>query len=182
MFPNGTIAASSGPGDDKIYFFDYGGNEIQAIAGDTLEGSSSFVGFQFLTEHSWIVTNWPGHSPTSSNQIFEYDSAGHVVWSYYQEESSLVETIILDNLDIRYLHNEKNGVLAPDTVGATCIRALSAASRRPSLRPGGAPVCRGELSCTVTGGRVGMRLPPGALNGGTAVQYALVHTGHEHIL
>ncbi|HTE09535.1 MAG TPA: hypothetical protein VK645_01175, partial [Chitinophagaceae bacterium] len=78
------------------------------------------AGFQVLANGNYIVANWQGHGPkmgASGTQVLEYTPAGTLAWSWKQDAtkfSSLHSVIVLDDLDLNFLHIEDaNGKLAP---------------------------------------------------------------------
>ncbi len=112
MFPNGSMVVST-VGSKKLKFLDRIGVLTNTVDVDSL-GEGSFVGFHFLTPETMAIAMWLGHDAISGLDAVEYDSLGNVIWiADYDSGSSVVEIIILDNLDPMLLHNEARGVMAP---------------------------------------------------------------------
>jgi hypothetical protein len=92
---------------------------------DTISGPESvkahfYAGFQVLSNGNYVVTNWQGHGTkfgSSGVQLLEYTPGGELAWSWKQDAekfSSLQGVIVLDGLDINYLHVEdEQGKLVP---------------------------------------------------------------------
>lgn len=85
---------------------------IDSITGPAEVHPNFFAGFQILANGNYVVTNWQGHGPSfgaSGTQVLEYTPAGKLVWSWKQDAkkfSSLQGIIVLDGLDVSFLHTE----------------------------------------------------------------------------
>jgi hypothetical protein len=74
--------------------------------------------FQLLANDHLVLANWQGHGPgfgRSGVQLLEFNGAGELVWSWSQAEliSSLQGVLVLDDLDLSRLHDERGGVMRP---------------------------------------------------------------------
>jgi hypothetical protein len=74
--------------------------------------------FQMLPNAHIILANWQGHGEghgSNGIQLLEFDGRGEVVWSWSQPEmiSSLQGVLVLDDLDLSKLHDERNGIMQP---------------------------------------------------------------------
>lgn len=116
---NGNTVISTGFAKN-FQIFNKEGNLTDSIGGPADVRPNFFAGYQVLANGDYIVTNWQGHGPTfgaSGTQVLEYSPDGKLVWSWKQDAakfSSLQGVIVLDGLDVNYLHIEdENGKLAP---------------------------------------------------------------------
>ena len=116
---NGQTIVSTGYAK-KLELFATDGKLLDTITGPANVNPNFYSGFQVLPNGNYIVANWQGHGPkhgASGKQVLEYTAAGKLAWSWQQDStkfSSLHSVIVLDNLDINYLHVEDaNGMLAP---------------------------------------------------------------------
>jgi hypothetical protein len=80
--------------------------------------ASFYATFQLLPNGDVVVANWQGHGPGHGNsgiQLLEYDKAGAIVWQWSKPEiiSSIQGVLVLDNLNTRLLHDERNGIMEP---------------------------------------------------------------------
>ncbi len=74
--------------------------------------------FQLLPNDHIVAVNWQDHGPThgeSGVQLVEFDPSGNIVWQWSQAPliSSLQGLVVVDGLDTRKLHDERNGVMEP---------------------------------------------------------------------
>lgn len=74
--------------------------------------------FQCLPNGHVVVANWQGHGEgfgESGVQMLEFDEAGEIVWRWSDSKriSSLQGVLVLDELDIDLLHDERDGVMRP---------------------------------------------------------------------
>lgn len=120
---NGTTMASCGFAGN-LQIFDVNGNQLKLISGPDEVNPNFYAGFQILQNGNIVVTNWQGHGAghgTSGVQLLAYNPGGKLVWSWKQDAqkySSLQGVIVLDGLNLDYLHVEDaDGKLAP--VGLT---------------------------------------------------------------
>ena len=116
---NGQTIVSTGYAK-KLELFAADGKLLDTITGPASVNPNFFAGFQILANGNYIVANWQGHGPkqgASGTQVLEYTPAGKLAWSWQQDAtkfSSLHSVIVLDNLDLKYMHIEDaNGKLAP---------------------------------------------------------------------
>lgn len=116
---NGNTIVSTGY-DAKLQLISPNGKLIDSISGPAEVNPNFYGGFQILSNGNYVVTNWQGHGPNFGNsgiQLLEYSPSGKLIWSWKQDAtkySSIQGVIVLDGLDINYLHVENgNGVLAP---------------------------------------------------------------------
>lgn len=116
---NGKTIMSSGY-NANLQVFDKNGKLTDTISGPAEVNPVFYAGFQILANGNYVVTNWQGHGPAlggSGVQLLEYNPAGKLVWSWKQDAvkySSLQGVIVLDGLDINYMHTENGkGKLAP---------------------------------------------------------------------
>ena len=104
----------------NLQVFDANNKLTDSISGPAEVNPDFYAGFQILSNGNYVVTNWQGHGPdygSSGVQLLEYNPKGKLIWSWKQDAakySSLQGVIVLDGLDINFLHveNEK-GMLAP---------------------------------------------------------------------
>ena len=88
------------------------GELVDSTSGPGTVNPHFFAGFQILKNGNRVVTNWQGHGPAFGNsgiQLLEYTPAGDLVWSWKQDAkkfSSLQGIIVLDDLDVNWLHVE----------------------------------------------------------------------------
>jgi hypothetical protein len=104
----------------NLHVFDANHALTDSIGGPAEVNPVFFAGFQILADGNYIVTNWQGHGTeygSSGVQLLEYSPKGKLIWSWKQDAtkySSLQGVIVLDGLDINFLHVEnERGVLAP---------------------------------------------------------------------
>jgi hypothetical protein len=116
---NGQTVVSTGYAK-KLELFSADGKLLDTITGPAGVNPNFYAGFQVLANGNYIVANWQGHGPkmgASGTQVLEYTPAGKLAWSWKQDStkfSSLHSVIVLDNLDLNFLHIEDaNGKLAP---------------------------------------------------------------------
>ena len=116
---NGQTIVSTGYAK-KLELFSTDGKQLDTITGPASVNPNFFAGFQILANGNYIVANWQGHGPkqgASGTQVLEYTPAGKLAWSWQQDAtkfSSLHSVIVLDNLDLKFMHIEDaNGKLAP---------------------------------------------------------------------
>lgn len=116
---NGNTVVSTGY-NAKLQLISPNGKLIDSISGPVEVNPNFYSGFQILSNGYYVVTNWQGHGVNFGNsgiQLLEYAPDGKLVWSWKQDPtkySSIQGVIVLDGLDINYLHVENgNGVLAP---------------------------------------------------------------------
>ncbi len=116
---NGNTIVSTGY-DAKLQLISPNGKLIDSISGPGEVNPNFYGGFQILSNGNYVVTNWQGHGPNFGNsgiQLLEYSPEGKLIWSWKQDAmkySSIQGVIVLDGLDINYLHVENgNGVLVP---------------------------------------------------------------------
>ena len=116
---NGQTIVSTGYAK-KLELFSADGKLLDTITGPAGVNPNFFAGFQVLANGNYIVANWQGHGPkmgASGTQVLEYTPAGKLAWSWKQDAtkfSSLHSVIVLDDLDLNFLHIEDaNGKLAP---------------------------------------------------------------------
>ena len=104
----------------NLQVFDANNKLTDSISGPAEVNPDFYAGFQILADGNYLVTNWQGHGPdhgSSGVQLLEYNPKGKLIWSWKQDAakySSLQGVIVLDGLDINFLHveNEK-GMLTP---------------------------------------------------------------------
>ena len=111
------VLVSCGPGGRTLREIDHTGKVLKTLDGKDLK-EGNFCGFQRLKNGNLVQTNWLGHGSNHDWQgIFEYDDQNKVVWSYGVKQSSFVEVIVLDDLDLSVLHaQQSNAQLAPPAV------------------------------------------------------------------
>ena len=104
----------------NFQFFSPDGKLTDTIGGPAEVKPNFFAGFQILANGNYVITNWQGHGPTFGaigTQLLEYTPTGKLAWSWQQDAtkfSSLQGVIVLDGLDLNFLHIEdENGKLAP---------------------------------------------------------------------
>jgi len=104
----------------NFQFFGADGKLTDTLGGPTAVKPHFYAGFQILENGNLVVTNWQGHGPNFGaigTQLLEYTPGGQLVWSWQQDAiniSSLQGVIVLDGLDVNFLHVEDaNGKLAP---------------------------------------------------------------------
>jgi hypothetical protein len=116
---NGQTLVSTGY-SKSFKLFSGDGKLVDSISGPPEVKPNFYAGFQILANGNYIVTNWEGHGPkfgAIGTQLLEYTPQGKLAWSWQQDAtkfSSLQGVIVLDGLDLSFLHIEdKNGMLAP---------------------------------------------------------------------
>ncbi|MEP6746451.1 MAG: hypothetical protein ABJB86_01925 [Bacteroidota bacterium] len=116
---NGNTIVSTGYAK-KLEMFSADGKLMDTITGPPEVNPNFFAGFQILANGNYIVANWQGHGAkqgASGTQVLEYTPAGKLAWSWKQDAtkfSSLHSVIVLDGLNINFLHIEDgDGKLAP---------------------------------------------------------------------
>ena len=121
---NGQTIVSTGYAK-KLELFAADGKLLDTITGPVSVNPDFYAGFQILANGNYIVANWQGHGPkhgASGTQVLEYTTAGKLAWSWQQDAtkfSSLHSVIVLDDLDLDFLHVEDaNGMLAPVKTGS----------------------------------------------------------------
>jgi hypothetical protein len=115
---NGQTVVSTGF-SKNFQFFGVDGKLVDSIGAAAEVHPHFFAGFQILANGNYVVTNWQGHGPkfgASGIQVLEFKPDGSLAWSWKQDEtkfSSLQGIIVLDGLDLNFLHIEDvNGKLA----------------------------------------------------------------------
>ena len=116
---NGKTVVSTGF-SKNFQLFAPDGKLTDTIGGPAEIKPNFYAGFQILANGNYVVTNWQGHGPkfgAIGTQLLEYSPDGKLAWSWQQDAtkySSLQGVIVLDDLDLNFLHVEDiNGVLAP---------------------------------------------------------------------
>lgn len=114
---NGQTIVSTGY-SKNLQIFSVDGQFVDSISGPAEVHPEFYAGFQILANGNYVVANWQGHGPKfggTGTQILEYTPAGTLAWKWQQDAtkfSSIQGVIVLDGLDVKYLHVEdKNGVL-----------------------------------------------------------------------
>src|SRR5690606_20335278 len=104
----------------NFQLFSPDGTLVDSITGPSEANPYFYSGFQILENGNYVVANWQGHGPThgaSGMQVLEYNAQHEKVWHWNQDAeriSSLQGVIVLDGLDLNYLHVEDaSGKLAP---------------------------------------------------------------------
>lgn len=104
----------------NFQIFEANGKQADSIGGPPNVNPHFYAGFQILSNGNYVVTNWQGHGAkfgAVGTQLLEYTPEGKLAWSWKQDAtkiSSLQGVIVLDGLDLSYLHIEDvNGILAP---------------------------------------------------------------------
>ena len=104
----------------NFQLFGHDGKLIDTISGPESVKPHFYAGFQVLPNGNYVVTNWQGHGPkfgASGIQLLEYTPTGELAWSWKQDAekfSSLQGVIVLDGLDVNFLHVEDGeGKLVP---------------------------------------------------------------------
>jgi hypothetical protein len=117
--PSGETVVSAGYAAN-LQFFSAQGTFLRAITGPSQVVPYFYAGYQILDNGNFVITNWQGHGAghgNSGNQVLEYDPDGNLVWSWQQDASyvsSLQAVIVLDGLDLDYLHvDDTDGTLVP---------------------------------------------------------------------
>jgi hypothetical protein len=121
---NGNTLADNGWGK-TLFEINSSGAVLKKYGGATQPGADSIVpnfyaGFQVLENKHIIITNWEGHGPGHGGtgiQVMEYDTSGKMVWHWKNAAliSSLHHVLVIDSLDTKYLHDDRNGgVLLPE--------------------------------------------------------------------
>jgi hypothetical protein len=115
----GKTLVSTGYGSN-FQLFSKKGVLLDTITGPATVNPDFFAGFQILSNGHYVVSNWQGHGPANGAkgiQVLEYNKKGKLVWSWKQDASnfsSIQGLIVLDGLDVNYLHVENaKGILAP---------------------------------------------------------------------
>ncbi len=77
-----------------------------------------YATFQLLPNAHIVLANWQGHGEgfgESGVQLLEFDPAGKLVWQWSDASriSSLQGLLVLDELDVSLLHDEREGVMKP---------------------------------------------------------------------
>ncbi len=121
---NGQTIVSTGY-QKKLELFSADGKLLDTITGPAEVNPNFFSGFQVLTNGNYIVSNWQGHGPNqgaSGIQVLEFTPQGKLVWNWKQDAtkfSSLHSVIVLDGLDLNFLHVEDgDGKLSPVKIKA----------------------------------------------------------------
>jgi hypothetical protein len=116
---NGQTIVSCGYAKN-FQFFTADGKLLDTISGPVAVKPNFYAGFQILNNGNYVVTNWQGHGPkfgSIGTQLLEYTADGKLAWSWKQDStrfSSLQGVIVLDGLDVNFLHIEDaKGMLAP---------------------------------------------------------------------
>lgn len=118
---NGHTLASAGYGAFMVEL-DGGGSVVRKFGAKgeapAAVNPNFYATFQLLRNGHVVVANWQGHGPghgASGVQLLEFDRTGAVVWSWSDAKqiSSLQGVLVLDDLDLAVLHDERDGVTAP---------------------------------------------------------------------
>lgn len=116
---NGQTVVSTGY-SKNLQIFSSAQKLIDSISGPAEVHPEFYSGFQILDNGNYVVANWQGHGPkfgATGTQILEYTPAGKLAWKWQQDAakfSSIQGVIVLDGLDLNFLHVEDaNGMLAP---------------------------------------------------------------------
>ncbi len=120
---------------------------LRTVGGTTLAKEINphfFADFQCLANGNLVVANWQNHGPghgAEGIQALEFDSTGALVWQYQQDPakiSSLHGILILDGLDTRLGHDERDGIQVP-WASVTLGRPMPSRSSLPLLSARTAP-------------------------------------------
>ncbi len=123
--PNGNLVVSAGYGAFMVEL-DPDGGIVRKFGGkDQVPAEVNpffYAMFQLLPGGHIVLANWQGHGEgfgASGVQLLEFDPAGEIVWSWSDSSriSSLQGVLVLDGLDTRLLHDERNGIPAPVSTG-----------------------------------------------------------------
>jgi hypothetical protein len=121
--PNGNLIISAGYGAFMVEL-DPAGEIVRKFGGkDQMSPEVNpffYAMFQLLPDGHIVLANWQGHGDKlghSGVQLLEFDAAGEVVWSWSDSSriSSLQGVLVLDGLDCGLLHDERRGLLQPET-------------------------------------------------------------------
>lgn len=121
--PSGHLLITAGYGAFMVEL-DADGQVIRKIGSKDVLSSHIrpffYAMFQLLPNGHVVLANWQGHGPRlgdSGVQLLEFNPSGDLVWSWSKKDliSSLQGLLVLDGLDTSLLHDERNGVMAPQT-------------------------------------------------------------------
>lgn len=119
--PDGHLLISAGYGAFLVEL-DESGREVRRWGGPGGLPESFrplfFAMFQCLPNGNIVLANWQGHGEdhgASGVQLIEFAPGGEVVWTWSRAEriSSMQGILVLDDLDIRKLHDEREGLMVP---------------------------------------------------------------------
>lgn len=119
--PNGNLLVTAGYGAFVVEL-DTSGKILRQFGGkDQVPDQVRpffYAMFQLLPNGDVVLANWQGHGPGyghSGVQLLEFNPAGDIVWSWSKPDliSSLQGVLVLDELDLRLLHDERSGVMQP---------------------------------------------------------------------
>lgn len=120
--PDGHVLVAGGY-NPALFELDREGRTVRTVpdgaAGEAPPGGRYFFGaFQILGSGDVVVCNWTGHGHDDSRkgpQLFQFNSAGQVVWKWHDPEraGSIDGVLILDGLDPAVLHDDVSFVLGP---------------------------------------------------------------------
>ncbi|HVS51054.1 MAG TPA: hypothetical protein VHD62_01770 [Opitutaceae bacterium] len=119
--PNGHTLASAGYGAFMVDLDANGAVAKKFAAKEDMPAAANanfYATFQLLPNGHIVLANWQQHGPghgAEGVQLFELDENAKIVWQWSEAKiiSSLQGVLVLDGLDTRVLHDERNGVMAP---------------------------------------------------------------------
>jgi hypothetical protein len=119
--PNGNLVVTAGYGAFVVEL-DASGKILRRFDGKESMPENVrpffYAMFQLLPDGNFALANWQRHGPSlghSGVQLLEFNRDGKIVWMWSKSDliSSLQGVLILDNLDINKLHDEREGVMQP---------------------------------------------------------------------
>lgn len=121
--PNGNLVVTAGYGAFLVEL-DSRGNILRKFGGKESVPEKVrpffYAMFQLLPNDNIVVANWQGHGPgfgQSGVQLLEFNPVGEIVWTWSKADliSSLQGVLVLDGLDTAKLHDERAGLMAPQS-------------------------------------------------------------------
>lgn len=119
--PNGNLIVTAGYGAFVVEL-DPSGKIVRQFGGKDQVPEKVrplfYATLQLLPNGNIVLANWQGHGPgfgSSGEQLLEFNPAGEIVWTWSKADSisSLQGVLVLDELDTRKLHDEREGVMKP---------------------------------------------------------------------
>ncbi|MBT3378191.1 MAG: hypothetical protein HN406_21470, partial [Lentisphaerae bacterium] len=118
--PNGNTMLASGYGAFIVEIAPDGEwvRTLGRAPGQKVKSPKFFADFQILANGNVVIANWMGHKREDSRkgqQIVEYTPEGQIAWTWHNPDLAgcIHGLLLLDGLDVRALHHECAGLLAP---------------------------------------------------------------------
>ena len=119
--PNGNLMMTAGYGAFAVEL-DSSGKILRKFGGKESVPEKVrpffYAMFQLLPSGNILLANWQGHGEghgAKGIQLLEFNPGGEIVWQWSESKliSSLQGVVVLDGLNTKLLHDERDGLMKP---------------------------------------------------------------------